>query len=300
MFKFNELEKTSKEESEKQPTTKVVIELMRHSYKENDKNKPNSELLLTPEGREFARLRGKELNPSMKSAVAGASPMDRAAETAMLVMLADADEITTSDSLLEMENKISTELPVGKKLYRDKRLGFALSKGLAGKAGMEAFKAGKYLEWLVQDSDKQVVADKDSVTTTYLRQAGNIAELLARYKSVGNNFHKLVEDKEKAEKYGDKLERYLVSHQGVAESFVAKVIEIQEGLAARDEFASTIGNGWTETKGIHIEIINDVKGQRVSVTYDDAQGDKKEILLDDDTLATIIQERSELEKACLN
>ncbi len=298
MFNFNELQSLSENKAEKTPATKVVIELFRHSLKENDSNRPNSELLLTPEGRELARSHGENLRPYSDRAVAGASPMDRAAETAMLTMLADEVEIETADSLATMEEKVSEYLPVGKKLYRDERLGFALGKGGTGEEGMKAFKEGRYLNWLVKDSDHQAIAEKDLVTTTYLRQAGNIAELFERYQAVGDNFHRLAGDKDKREQYGEKLERYLVSHQGVAESFVAKVIEIQEGLAARDQFASSLGNGWAETKGIHIEIINDEHGQRSFISYDDADGKKKEILVDADTLAVIIKEREKLEKAC--
>jgi len=298
MFNFNELQGLSENKAEKTPSTKVVVELFRHSLKENDPSRPNSELLLTPEGRELARSHGENLRPYSDRAVAGASPMDRAAETAMLTMLADEMEIETADSLETMEGKVSQHLAVGKKLYRDERLGFALGKGKAGEEGMKAFKEGRYLNWLVKDSDHQAMAEKDLVTTTYLRQAGNIAELLERYQAVGNSFHRLVGDKDKREQYGEKLERYLVSHQGVAESFVAKVIEIQEGLAARDQLTSSLGNGWAETKGIHIEIINDEHGQRSFINYEDANGEKQEILVGADTLAAIIKEREDLEKVC--
>lgn len=298
MFNFNELQSLSENKTEKTPSTKVVVELFRHSLKENDPSRPNSELLLTPEGRELARAHGESLRPYSDRAVAGASLMDRAAETAMLTMLADEMEIETDDSLEAMEGKVSEHLSVGKKLYRDERLGFALGKGKTGEEGMKSFKEGRYLNWLIKDSDRQAAEEKDLVTTTYLRQAGNIAELLARYQAVGNSFHRLVGDKDKLEQHGAQLERYLTTHQGVAESFVAKVIEIQEGLVARDQFANTLGNGWAETKGIHIEIINDESGQRSFITYQDANGEKKEILVNPDTLAAVIKERESLEKSC--
>ena len=298
MFNFNELQGLSENKAEKTPPTKVVVELFRHSLKENDPNRPNSELLLTPEGRELARAHGENLRPYPERAVAGASLMDRAAETAMLTMLADEMEIETSDSLAGMEEKVANYLPVGKKLYRDERLGFALDKGPAGEAGIRTFKEGKYIEWLIKNSDQDVVENKDKITTSYLRQAGNIAELLERYQAVGNSFHRLVEDKDKLEQHGAKLERYLVSHQGVAESFVAKVIELQEGVTARNQFTANLGNGWAETKGIHIEIINDENGQRSFISYQEADGSEKELLVKPDTLAAIIKEREELEKAC--
>ncbi len=298
MFNFNELQSLSENKAEKTPPTKVVIELFRHSFKENDANRPNSELLLTPKGRELARNHGENLRPYPERAVAGASLLDRTAETAMLTMLADEIDIETDDSLAAMEEKVANYLPVGKKLYRDERLGFTLSDGPAGEAALQSFKEGKYIEWLIKDSDKDVLKNRDEVTTSYLRQAGNIAELLERYQAVGNSFHRLVEDKDKLEQHGAKLERYLVSHQGVAESFVAKAIEIQEGLAARNQFTTNLGNGWAETKGIHIEIINDENGQRSFISYQEADGKEKELLVKADTLVAIIKEREELEKVC--
>ena len=96
-------------------TTEVILEIFRHSKKENDPNRHNSELLLTVEGRELAQKRGKELHPNSNVAVAGASSMDRAAETAMLVMLANEDEIKVTDSLEDMAKKIAEEVKVGNK-----------------------------------------------------------------------------------------------------------------------------------------------------------------------------------------
>jgi hypothetical protein len=298
MFNYPELKNLSENKSEQALVTKVVVELFRHSLKENNPSRPNSELLLTPEGRELAMDHGEALNPSSGVAVAGASLMDRAAETAMLTMLANEIGIDTADSLATMEEKVGQYLPVGKKLYRDERLGFALGKGATGEEGMSAFKGGRYLNWLTKDSDRQVVAEKDLITTSYLRQAGNIAELLERYQAVGNNFNRLINDKDKREKYGYKLERYLVSHQGVAESFIAKVLEIQEGISARDQFADALGNGWAENCGVHIEIINDANGQRSFATYQESDGTKKELLISPETLAAIIKEREDLEKVC--
>jgi len=296
MFNFSKLQEMSEKNSEKVPATKVVLEIFRHSLKENDPSKANSELLLTPEGRELARLKGEELNPQTKRALAGASPMDRAAQTALLVMLAGEKEIETDDNLNVMEEKIKKHLPVGKKLYRDERLSFAVSQGPAGQAAMKAFKSGNYLEWLAKDSDQMVMEHKDLETTSYLRQAGNIAELITRYQSVANSFNRLSTDSDKQEEYGHKLERYLATHQSVLESFVAKVLEIQQGLAARDEFNEKLGNGWKETKGARIEIINDGQSQRIFVSYQDGEGKSQELLIKPETITQIIQERAELEK----
>lgn len=298
MFNFSKLQEIGDRNMEKVPATKVSLQIFRHSFKESDPNKVNSDLLLTPEGREWARFKGEEMRPYPERAVAGASSMDRAAETAMLAMLADEQEIETDDSLEEMETKIKEHVPVGKKLYRDERLGFALSKGPVGQAGMNAYKEGHFLNWLTQDSDRQVIEHKDLETTSYLRQAGNIAELVARYQTVSNNFNRLVTDSNKQEKHGQKLERYLATHQTVLESFVAKVLEIQEGLSARDDFNEKLGNGWDEMEGARIDILNDSHGQRIFIAYKDGDKKEQELLIKPETIEQIIKERAELEKAC--
>jgi hypothetical protein len=298
MFNLFKLQEVSEKNMEKVPATKVSLQIFRHSFKESDPNKVNSDLLLTPEGRELARLKGEEFRPYPERAVAGASPMDRAAETAMLAMLADEKDIETDDSLEKMEAKVKEQVPVGKKLYRDERLGFALSNGPVGQIAMDAFRAGNYMNWLVQDSDRQVLENKDLETTSYLRQASNIAELVARYQAVGNNFNRLVTDPKKQTEHGQKLERYLATHQTVLESFVAKVLEIQEGLSARDEFSEKLGNGWAEMEGVRIDILNDSNGQRMFIAYKDGDKEEKELLIKPETIEQIIVERAELERAC--
>lgn len=295
MLAFNELPKINENKAEDGPTTKVVVDIFRHSLKENNPNKTNAEILLSSDGRELARERGKDFHVQPEVALAGASLLDRTAETALLAMLNEQEKIKTDDSLEVMEAKIKEEIPLGKKMYRDKRLGFVLNKNEAGKAGYESFYGGRFLNWLVQDSDRQVLECEDKETTSYLRQAGNIAELVERYQKVGNNFNRLASKTDEYQKYGNQLERYLSSHQAVPESFIAKVLEIQESLAVRDEFADKLGNGWKETEGIHFEIINSQGSQKIIATYNDAEG-KKEILIKPETIKQIIGERKEFEK----
>ncbi len=59
MFNFLKPQEMSDKNNEKLPATKVVLEIFRHSLKENDPSKANSELALTPEGRQLARLKGE-------------------------------------------------------------------------------------------------------------------------------------------------------------------------------------------------------------------------------------------------
>ncbi len=276
--------------------TEVNLNIMRHSKKENDPSRPNSELLLTPEGRELAHEKGAGLNPDINVSVAGASPMDRTAETAMLVMGANEDQLGVNDSLEEMEKKIAEELKVGKKLYRDERLGFNLD-GPIYDEGMAAFNAGRYAEWLLNESDALAIKKGDPVSTTYLRQAGNIAELVKRYEIVGDNFHRLALNKEKdGAEFTDHLERYLVTHQTVAECFVSEVIKEKLGAPAREEFISSLKNGWAETKGINIHIFNKGQEQSMIMNYQDAKG-PQEIELSREIVDKIIRRRNAFEDA---
>lgn len=275
--------------------TEVDLEIFRHSLKENDPNRPNKDLLLTPEGRELARAKGLEKNPDASISVAGASPMDRAAETALLMMLAKEEIIDTSDSLAEMDKKITAEVKVGKKIYRDERLGFRLD-GPVKNEGMTAFKEGWYMNWLVNDSDREAIEKGDYVSTTHLRQAGNIAELVERYRQIGGNLNRLAENKKAdGQDFGGRLERYLASHQGVVESFVAEVIKDQQGAAAQKEFISNLKNGWAETEGIKVRILNQGSEQVIKLSYPRG-AEREELEVRPETLQKIIKDREEFEK----
>jgi hypothetical protein len=283
-------------EAEKPLTTEIKLEIFRHSKKENDPNRLNSELLLTPEGRELAHDKGLKMNPDINVAVAGASPMDRTAETAMLIMGANEENIGVNDSLEEMDKKISEEIKVGKKIYRDERLAFNLDGPIEAE-GMAAFKAGRYMDWLANESDMLAITKGDNISTTYLRQAGNIAEIVDKYSKVGNNFNRLAIDKKKeGEEFPSHLERYLATHQSVAEPFLAEVIKEQSGAKARDEFIADLKNGWTETEGIHINILNKGQEQTIKLAYQD-NGEQREIEVAKETIQKIIRRRISFEDA---
>jgi broad specificity phosphatase PhoE len=283
-------------EVEKPLETEIRLEIFRHSKRENDPNRPNSELLLTPEGRELAQEKGLQLNPDVNVSVAGASTMDRTAETAMLVMAANEEKISISDNLDEMDKKISEELKFGKKIYRDERLSFN-TNGPLEEDHIAAFKSGKYMEWLVNDSDNQAIMKGDTISTTYLRQAGNIAEIIDKYSKIGNNFNRLAREKSRDNKeFADHLERYLVSHQGVLESFMAELIKIQEGKEAQVDFLKNLGNGWAETEGISVKIKNQDEERIVLLSYKD-KGELKKLKLEPETIQKIIARRQTFEKA---
>jgi len=290
MFKFLK-EKTPSQEGEKE--AKIILEFMRHGKKEDSKEKSNEDLLLTEEGRVQAHKKGEKLNPQTEVSVAWGSPKKRTQETAAHVMLAN-EEINPKASLEEMEEAIAKELKVGKKVIKDERLDFDLS-GPEGKEMMAAFKEGKYLPFLVEKSDQRAIELGDKVSSTYTRYAGNIAEIIGRYAQIGDNFNRIASKTDKYEKFGDKLERYLASHQGVVEGFVAKVLEKTEGKEKRDEFIASVGGGFKETQGISVEIINKGNEQKIGITYE-INGNKETLEIDKKLLDDIVEERKLFEK----
>lgn len=137
-----------------------------------------------------------------------------------------------------------------------------------------------------------------------MRHAGNISEILERYIRIGNNFNKLVSkaNEKEREEYGNRLERYLGSHQGVLETFILKILEKTQGKEKRDEYIKAIGDGFKETQGFRVEIVNVGDEQKILLTYEtpDKSGneDFKEetIEIDKNLIGEIIEERKKFEK----
>ena len=292
-------------EKEKQVETKVILELMRHGKREYGldaegkldlEKDANPDLRLKPEGRQQSYDRGKELNPQAEVSLGLGSPRVRSQETAYQTMLANED-ISPDDTFEEIEKKIANKVTVGKKMIVDDRLNFVDSGPVAAE-GKKAYLEKRYMQWVINDSDMQAIEKGDMETTTYTRMASNVAELVLRYTKVGNNFNRLAFNTDKYEKYGNQLERYLGTHQGVTESFVAKVLEKTGGSEARNAFLESIGSGFAEIEGAHIEIINKGTEQKILMTYPlNSNGEKEEksVEISLAVLEDIIKDREKFE-----
>lgn len=289
-------------EHEPKPTTRVVLEIMRHGKREKGATPQadaNPDLRLTQAGREQATAKGEALDPQTEVALGWGSSRTRAQETAYRTMLANEDILPT-DTFEQIEEKIAQELPYGKKMIVDDRLGFG-DGGPIEAALMKAFTEKRFLPWVVSESDREAIAAGDTVSPTLTRNAGNIAEIVRRYATVGNNFEKLVaqDDTEKYAATGNRLERYLGTHQGIAESFLAKVLELTKGEEARDEFVRSVGTGFGETEGVRVEIVNQEGNQEIIMTYtlkDAENGDHQEsVRFTADLLDQIIAQKQEFE-----
>lgn len=292
-------ELTFSPEDDKEITTKIILEFMRHGDKEIDKTKTDEEILLSPKGRMQAVEKGKELDPQAEVSLAWASPRKRTQETAYHAMLANEENINPDASLEEIENAISQEVKVGRKLIQDKRLNLG-SDGPMRKELLDAYKNGQYIRFLVEKSDQRAIDLGDQISSSYSRFAGNIAEIIYRYIKVANNFNSIAGKTDKYEEYGNQLERYLVTHQGIMESFIAKVLEKKRGIGERDKFVKAIGESFSETQGIHMEINNQGNKQTILMDYPilDEKGNpiKETLKIDEDLLEEIIKERDQFEE----
>ncbi|HEY4494965.1 MAG TPA: hypothetical protein VJC01_00785, partial [Candidatus Paceibacterota bacterium] len=121
------------------------------------------------------------------------------------------------------------------------------------------------------------------------------SEIINRYAKIGDNFNRIASKDDKYKEFGNQLKRYLATHQGVAEGFVAKILEETQGPEKRDEFISSVGSGFKEKEGIHLEIQNNGNHQEITITYQ-INGNKETIAVSRDLIENIIKDREEFEK----
>src|SRR3990167_9782283 len=233
-------------------TSKIELRFFRHAEKESDKNKSDEEIELTVTGRRQAVEKSK--GTDISQVVAFGSPRKRTQQTAGLVMGGQLDEITGNESIEELKEKLNKELKIGSKIGIDKRLDFNIDFSTDfGKKVLEAVKNGEYLKFLVEQSDTLAESFKDTATETYSGMAGRVAEIVKKYLAIAPRWDKLAQDENK--NYDDALKRFFGTHQGIAESFLAKVIEQTKGKEERDVFVSALGNqGFNFVEGFEVEI----------------------------------------------
>ena len=246
---------------EHEQTSKIALKFFRHSIKENAPEKTDLEVSLTPAGRMLAKNQASS-ETNIAQSVAFGSPRVRTQETAGLVMAGGQDEITGTETLEELRGKLDAGLGSGTKIGVDDRLDFLLDdKSDYGKIFFNAYREGRYLQFIVQESDQKSAELQDAASDTYSRMASRIASLVKKYITIAPRFDALVADPEK--NYTNTMERFLGTHQGVAESFLAKVIEKMRGVAERDRLVVALGNkGFDFTEGFEFDIQSLANGER--------------------------------------
>lgn len=283
-------------ESREKPSSRIVLEIFRHGKKEDRKDLPNELLMLTPEGRQQAIERGKELHAQLDVSVAVGSPRRRTQETAGRAMLVERKDINPEMSLEEIEKILSKEQKYGKKIVSDPWLNFNLGGPITKKV-KEAVVADTLLNYVIYESDQDALDTKDEITFTYSRSAGNLAELLKKYIGIAPKFDKIVkQNPEKYAQYNNQMERYVGTHQTIPESLLAKALEKIKGKESKDEFIKSVGGaGLGETQGIRVEINNTSQGVKTEIKY--KVGDQEESLgVPEKVLDEIIKDRDELNK----
>ncbi len=273
MSKYREVPRGPEfKEGEERPETKVILHFIRHEEKEKRaEGQPDAEVELTKKGREKVIERGKKEPAQPEVAWSAGSELIRSAHTALLRMAAANAELTPEMNFEEARKMVEKELKYGKKLACLPELRFYWDGTPEfGEKGDEAFDEGRGLEFLLKESDDLVKRLKDKDSTSYLRAAAGYASLIAREMVVGNNFNQVVVRKpEKYKKYGNRLERYLGSHQSVLELFYMRVLEKIGGRKKAEEFIEAFrddkgrANGLDFHEGYDVTINNGPEGQKV-------------------------------------
>jgi len=291
----NFIKKEREAGAEKKLETRIVLEIMRHA-KQEKKGKWDKKKRLTEEGRSQSMKKGKEVGPNARASLAIASPRERAQETAYRVMLANEGINPETKTMEDIESLISSELKVGKKMKVDGHLD-SINDGPIGRFYNEADNKGKFFQWAVNESDNQAIEFGDQKTLTYKRAAGNIAGIVSRYLEVGSNFNRILSKKDEHKKVSNQMERYIATHQGVGELFLAKILELTGNTEKRDEYLKSLGEGFGHTEGLKIEILNKGSEQSIYMTYRNVEGEEEKIEIKKELLEEIIKDREDFEKS---
>ncbi len=245
-------ERSPNREVQEKYHSKIALSFFRHGEKENDPSKSDFDIALTPTGRKQAIDKSATMN--IRQAVAFGSPRARTQETAAFVLSGNQEVITGEESLEELKSKLDKNLAKGSKVRVDARLDFKVDfSSQLGKASLASFKQGEYLKFLVEQSDKLAEETGDETSFTYARGAAAVASIIDKYVKVAKRWDALVE--EGRGNYSNTLERFFGTHQGVIESFLAKVIEKTRGIEARDAFVRVLNNqGFDFVEGFTVDI----------------------------------------------
>ena len=272
------MEKLSNKETREKLISKIKLHFFRHSIK-GPKAEDDRFTQLSQKGRELAAERKIDVENKNLSTIVGTDRI-RTQETAGIRKTGNSD-LTVEEIMNE------TGLLGSPKAAIDNRLNFQLDPNSeTGKRMYEAFMKGKLVKYLVENSDDDVLEHGDfDKNTSYSKFAANIAEIiLGALRKGSDKWHRIYEAEQEREKqrkfpkgYTQSFEKLFGTHEGVLESFLAKVIEKTKGVEERTKFVEALENkGFDETEGFDMEIINDGDSKVMYITYDkfDEKGNK--------------------------
>lgn len=235
--------------------SEISLHFFRHSKKESA-DKLDEEIDITEEGAEIARSKA-DFQTNIAQSVAFGSDRIRTQETAAFVMAGEQEgvkDIKPEDVI----DFLNDQLDYGSKVAEDERLNFVTrsdewSSGKYEEAMNKAYGEGKYLDFVLKESDKVAAENYESNVSTYTSQAAAIASIVLKYVKASDRFHELVN--EKPDQYQQEMERFLGSHQGVLESFIGKLIEAEQGKEGLNEFTEQLNSqGFDFVEGFDVKI----------------------------------------------
>lgn len=279
--------------------SRVVLHIFRHGKKLSaQEGQADETIVLNQLGREQGQAKGEAVQPQKDVAMAIGSPRIRSQETAARAML--HDEVTPDMDFAALQEKVTSSF--GKKMVADPRLNFESVIGTPmSDISEKRYADGYYLEYLLKESDNLAIQNHDTQNSTITRIAANIADLIKKYVQISDNFERLITNQsEKYAQFKNQMERYMGTHQGVTESFLAKLLE---KLGKQDEIDSFIEKspaGFAETQGISLEITHGNGGDKtITLNYELADGPKS-VEITEGMLDEIIQDGREFEEKIKN
>lgn len=251
------------EQNEKMRESKIVLHFMRHGKPESlQEGSTDEERHLSDAGVQQAL--GESENNDMGQSVAYGSPRVRSQETAAYVMAGNIiPETTTSKEVNEFLNQ---DLKVGSKFGVMEELNFSGGSPEFSKESDKAYTEGRYLDFIIKESDSLAERLGDKEATTLSVQAGNIAEIVKKYVEASPRWNKLVNSPEK--NYEENLDRFLGSHQGVIESFLYKIVSDNKTKA--DLIANSLSSkgGFDFVEGITVDIIQENSSEQPKIVLE--------------------------------
>ena len=254
--------------------SRIHLRFSRHEEKANDDINADATVPLSARGKMHAKESATLEDASQ--AIAYGSPRTRALETAAFELLGKQDGVMGTESLGELETKVSEALgsDYPQKILELEDLDFHLdTESTYGKWLLGRYLNNKdYVRALLLESD----AKRDALITAGDESAQNVetagvyarrlAKIILKYIDAGGRWNELVNDPEKG--YDDTLTRYFVSHGGINESFLGKVIERIGGKGELEKFISAVPNGFDFHEGFDLDIETSTDdSSRIVVSY---------------------------------
>lgn len=274
-------------------STRVVLQMFRHNDKEKDPNKTDQQILLSKPGLIDAKSRGKD--KKITYSIATGTDRARAQQTAIGHMAGAIPRLQDAETLEELKAVIDGARPFGTKIRVDNRLNFVLDK--KSPFGVEAYRRydmKEYLKFMVEDSDRLAKELGDTTSSTYSRQAKNVAEIVLKYVKIAKNFDAIYRKTEESERETNELKRFFGSHQAVLESFLLKLIDRVKGTGERDRLVRALGNnGFDFSEGFEIDITTENVGEepKMHIRYiKPAKGENEEFIFDEDIPIEFVNE----------